>query len=1270
MLAVLAGLLAAAAPSSAQVFHVVTYNEQDGLPSAEVRGLAQDADGCLWLATRNGIARYDGLEWVTSQDGEEFAGVPISCLSIDAAGDIWGVAHRFSRLILREGGRWHSVALRARGEGFQEIHTVLPAPRQGDQRRAVLLSTEGQAFLLQDAVYEPIELPGGPGWLASGCWAGDMVLLASDRGLYRLTGLAATPRAELVAAVPAEPVFAVLAQEDPDSRSVLLVGETWLGRLDGNGFTRLRTFDSLELPWAAMGVAVAADAAGWVYVGDRARIYELAPSANRPRELATRNGLASNGATGLLVDRAGPVWFASLRGLSKLIDRRVASFDRRHGLLDDEVSAVLARSDGTITLGHPGGLTLMNEPPRTIAFAVADPHTARVADLLEDGAGTVWVAAGLQGLGRLDQDRRVDWLSADLGLAAGIYALAEDPAGRLWVGGAAGLWSLDATGAHLYPLEERLPGPVPLVRRFLVARDGSLWVATGNRGVLRIEGASVRNVTAGDDLLDSVYSLAEAADGRIYAATSRGLAEVQGDRLVRCNRPSLDRPAFAVTVLPDGQLWVGTDQGVRIWDGRTLGCLTVRDGLFGAEVNRDALTLDPAGRMWVGTDRGVTTVDLAQDGPPPFAPSARIVSVVREGRPLALDGPLEVPVGAGELSFAFRSTPFRDEHRLLFRTWLEGFDADWRPAGAIPTQSVRYTNLPPGRYRFHVQAVDPGQPDGAPAVTPVIVIQPPIWRRLWFVALEAAVGLALLALVVATWQSRRYAGRLEREVAARTRELTVSEAAVRRESERLATVLASISDAVVAVDGRRRVVMANPAVARLTGRPAAQILGCELAELFPGLPAGSAEPAEGTNGPGADQAGPVFSYRLPARGAAEPCHLEVAVARLAGSGDQGPGLVLAFRDVTDRLRLEQARVRTQKLESLGVLAGGLAHDFNNLMMVMLGHVSMLEESDTLDPDGRASLQRMRATAEKAQALTGQLITFARGGAPRKQPTDLAELVRGTAGLICAGIDLEPDFDLPDGLQCVEVDRGQLEQVISNLLINAHQAMPGGGRVWIRGRNLDRDGAAWVELSVRDEGPGVPAAIAEQIFEPYFSTKDAGAGLGLTTCYSVLTRHGGSLRYESPAGGGAEFILRLPAAGRTSAAEAIPPREEPATGLHVLVLDDEDAVRDIMARMVRSLGHRCTAVADGEAAIAAYREARDAGRPFDLVVIDLTLGSGLDGQQTFAALRELDPRVRAIVASGYSHDPVMSDFAAHGFTAALAKPFDRQALIRALATVTR
>ncbi len=386
-------------------------------------------------------------------------------------------------------------------------------------------------------------------------------------------------------------------------------------------------------------------------------------------------------------------------------------------------------------------------------------------------------------------------------------------------------------------------------------------------------------------------------------------------------------------------------------------------------------------------------------------------------------------------------------------------------------------------------------------------------------------------------------------------------------------------------------------------------------------------------------------------------------------------------DITGQRELEDATSRVARLESLGVLAGGIAHDFNNLLMGVAGHISLAQRYATSNPELHLALRQGMVACRQATDLASQLLTFATGGEPMKRRIDLGALVREVATFSLRGTRVRADLDLPEGLWWAEVDRGQLSQAIHNLVLNALQAMPHGGTVTIESANVTI-GAAWnegsrplepgryVRVAIADEGGGIEPEHLDRLFDPWFTTKEEGSGLGLAVAHSVVVRHGGAITVDSVAGEGSTFRIYLP---------GVDPEEEPALvstravlpvapGRRVLVMDDESLVREVVGEMLSLLGHEVAYAIDGSEALASYEEARIHGRPYHAVIMDLTIPGGMGGREAMRRLQELDPSAVVIASSGYANDGTLASFAEEGFRAVLPKPYQVRDLARVLGEV--
>jgi PAS domain S-box-containing protein len=379
------------------------------------------------------------------------------------------------------------------------------------------------------------------------------------------------------------------------------------------------------------------------------------------------------------------------------------------------------------------------------------------------------------------------------------------------------------------------------------------------------------------------------------------------------------------------------------------------------------------------------------------------------------------------------------------------------------------------------------------------------------------------------------------------------------------------------------------------------------------------------------------------------------------------------QEITERKKLHEELMKAQKLESVGVLAGGIAHDFNNILTSILSNISLAKLS--LDRDGRT--YRLLYEAEKASLrardLTQQLLTFSKGGAPVKKTASIERTLRDSADFALRGSNVRCEYHIQDGLWPVDIDEGQISQAVSNLIINADHSMPEGGIISVTAENImlgpndlpHLESGRYVWVSIQDNGTGIPPRHIDRIFDPYFTTKHEGSGLGLTTTYSIIKNHGGYITVESDLGAGTNFRLYLPASEREF--EAPPEVEEKifAGRGRILVMDDDEDIRHSVAEALRLFGYEVCFACDGTETIDLYKKEMDSGRCFDAIIMDLTVPGGMGGVEAIARLRQIDPGLKALASSGYSNSPVMSDYKKYGFAGVITKPYKIEELSKAL-----
>lgn len=1265
----------------AQRYHTQQYGEFEGLPGVTVYSIAQDARGRLWLSMRSGLCTYDGSAWIKQDMPDD--GMPRTPLDIlsSTSGRIYLVGGDAGPVVgILENGTWRVVAGDHHGAGPANLMSVSLVTRGGTDY--LLAAWDDASMALWDGErwrHTGIEGDEAPSVIQStAAWNGRFAL-ATDRGIFLLDPRNERGEVSIDPIGPRRPVRVVAA--DPIVDRLWFVDDRAISTLvpDGDGeamsIESVHPVDANTFARLNYRCVAAADLAGGLYFGSHNFIYYFHPTSGVLLLDADR-GLISSGATDIFCDREGLVWIASMRGITKMFGPRFVSYTSNDGLYHDEVTSILRLRNGDTVLGHEGGLTILQaEEKKHIPFG-RGPQLDRVLDLTEGADGDVWIAASLAGLARLQPDGDLTWYSLPGDEGQSVSAVCEDGEGRILVGTGNGLFAWSEAGIVRVPVPGSEDAPVFYVRRILRASDGSIYLGTGNAGVFHISAGVDRYVHPDSQGGNDIFALHELADGRIWTGTRSGIFELSGrSSLVRPDVPfEIDRPVFFIAGEYDDELWFGTSNGVRRWHRGRLDEYTRLDGMIGFDTNRDAAYVDAGGVLWVGMDRGLT---LCQPDVQESLSEPRLtITEIEINGSRQEPGDLSVPHDQNDVVFRFEAISLRNEARLRVRSWLEGLESDWQVPRRLLSRELRYTSLPPGGYRLHLQVISHSGVASPIIRSDRLVVRQPYWRRAWFRSVCLLLTLGIMWGAVTYISQRKYTRLLESAVRRSTESLRASEEAIAAKKEQLAVTLASIQDGVIATDVRGKLILHNPAAERILGRSLEAESGGSLEEL-------------------GDDFGPVLTDLVRSvvdsgeATTAEPLQLAIEERSVVASGApiQGPGgdvagVGLVLRDVTETKRLEAELAKTQKLEAVGILAGGIAHDFNNLLTGVLGHLSLIADEEAASARTRSSVEGALSATRQARSLTRQLLTFARGGAPIRRTTSIVDVVRESVLFALHGSSVQCVFEFGNDLPPVRIDAGQMSQVLQNLMLNACQAMPAGGIVTVRVMRTDESplGRRCVRIEVEDDGHGIAADDIDRVFDPYFSTKDDGSGLGLAVSHSIVRKHDGVMTVESEGGRGAVFRVDLPA-GEDSELESDGSSQEdgtvavesdaadgPAASGRILVMDDEMLVREVVVAMLERLGYEPVGVADGDAAIEAYAKALEEERPFKAVILDLTIQGGMGGLEALERLIAIDPDVCAIVASGYSSSHALADHGGHGFVGCLEKPFVMEDLGKVLAEV--
>jgi PAS domain S-box-containing protein len=500
------------------------------------------------------------------------------------------------------------------------------------------------------------------------------------------------------------------------------------------------------------------------------------------------------------------------------------------------------------------------------------------------------------------------------------------------------------------------------------------------------------------------------------------------------------------------------------------------------------------------------------------------------------------------------------------------------------------------------------------------------------------------------------------------------EQALADEKERLDVTLSSIGDSVISADIDLKIITINKVAETLTGYTKEEAIGRPLDDICRIVNETTHKCIDNVFSGMVRKSGIVNHKKhviIQARDGSE-YRVDMSASPINSDNNSVIGMVLVLRDISERQKLETELFKARKLESLGVLAGGIAHDFNNILTGIITNLFMAKISMPIENESYKMIVDAEKACFRASRLTKQLLTFSRGGAPVKEIASVKELIEETVGFCLAGSNADYRLEIPDDLPAATIDKGQIDQVLNNLLINALQAMPAGGTITVIAESVfinDEDIAIaensfssltqgnYIKVSIKDEGVGISPKDMEKIFDPYYTTKPQGTGLGLTTSYSIIKNHNGVITVESKPGKGSVFSFFLPALEVSLEIGNIDEKNIEPKGGSILIMDDDEAVRTVVTQLLSRFGYKVCCACTGNEAIEQYKSAMMENSPFDVVLMDLTIPGGIGGKEVVKILQEVDPDIKAIVSSGYSNDPVMANFSDYGFCGVIVKPFN-------------
>ena len=821
----------------AQGYLVHTYNESDGMPHAEVNDIVQDLSGRMWFTTRTGITVYDGYQWQAITVTEGLPELSFSKVEVDEKGTIWALSQRDAiHVLFYQDNTWHPLPSPSTIYS-ESVHSAFKIAHFNDQRY-VAVGTKNSGLLLHNGNEWQL-LTAADSLLSS--QINDIAVLngqfylATSGGLSVLNGGKIDNDLNHRVQLPSREILGICIEHLPGKNMtsqpeyrIWLAGPNWLGYLEKNHFKLISTKIKPILNDRFHYLRIQPDFRGGVFFGNPYDLFHLKQPSGKIERLTRESGLIMEGATSIFMDREKNLWIGSGRGVSKLASMRFANFRKAHGLLHDEVTAIAEIEPGKIVFGHRNGLTFLDgDQYQTMTFKpgkdISEAAT-RVLDLAVDAGKNLWVAVSQLGVIKIDQNDQLTWYAQKDGLGTHISSIAIDKKGIIWVTTNKGLhrWN----GKKFVVLDKPVFKEATF-RKLVLGSTDDIYLASNGHGVFHYHHQrTTRYYLPGEKSANNVYAVCCDSRGRTWVGTIGGLYQLKDQQLsrVKLNNEEIDRPVYLIIEDAHQRIWFGTDNGLFRWDGREIRKYTVHQGFVGQEVNRAAGLVDSEGRLWIGADLGVSCYQEEYDFAPSEipAPIVEFTSLEVGDKDFNLNQPTQLNFNHNNLFFNFRCISFIDESAIQFKCWLEGFDKTATVHSYPHIHQIRYTNLEPGHYQFHLQAQNALGTWSEPRTSAKIKIKPPFWQTLWFYLIVTAVIGIFIRSVYKYLARRRYALELEQQVQERTAQLQESENRLRRQNE----VLAELTRSEALEEGNWKVFFGQVTEA------AVNVLDCEWASIW------------------------------------------------------------------------------------------------------------------------------------------------------------------------------------------------------------------------------------------------------------------------------------------------------------------------------------------------------------------------------------------------------------------------------------------------------
>ena len=1123
--------------SFSQQFFVKTYTIEDGLPTRHINDACQDNEGIMWFATSDGISKYDGFSFTNLDNKNGLPNGAFRKIKIDERGIIWALPEqKLDTIVYFKDNEWFKI---------------VPPPKnfENHQVNSFDIIYKNNSPVICMGSYDGFYIYENNIWTHYAISKKERLnyvytVVANHQKFYMSTkiGLCVFDGSKtdwslnkLIKPFGLDIIAINFENKNTAEEKLWILNEKWLGYIENNKFSLVTSKFQLPHPSIYYYSYLNCDKSGNVFFGNIWAKYYVSQASDNPVPLMADNGFSSHGATSVFIDREQNIWFTDTRGINKINNLKIINYFKEDGTLEDEVTAIAERNDGTIVLGHNNGLTLLsNSTYKTIEFPDLKLNTRRVADMMKDKAGNIWFASISRGLGKIQNDGNITWYnSAKFPV---INAVHQDKTGRIWVGADTSLLYLQDNKLTEYLL---FYNKKTTIRKIFSDDNGGIYIA-GSNGLWHVSDNKVERIPSpSDQKADNVFSYYKNKKGVEFVGTMNGLYVIENGRIVKFREKGIEinNPVFFIFQDKEENYWIGSNIGVYRWDGVSdLEIYNIYNGLAGWETNRAAGMFDSKGRVWIGTGRGLTCFEPGYDKTDISIPEIKLLYVENSnGDQQSLTEKSTINYSDNTLVFHFRGISFINEKLIEYKYKLEGFDQNWQEINQSMLDKVKYINLKPGKYTLLVQAKNFSGSWSKITRSETIRIKPPVYLTWWFLLLALVFASVIIFGIIRIRVQKVHNSRLEKEIIERKQ----VEQALIESKQKYKDLIELLPETIFETDFSGKIVYMNDTGLRLLGYNNADlenyILMDQLVapESFDDLHQHMEAVHEFMRADraimtGITKNGMIFPLSI---------HTVPVISKNKCIGTRG-----IIINLTEQKRYEeQLQQNAEDLEALNnskdKFFSIIAHDLRSPFNSFLGFTEILdEEFDTLPSDElKTIVTLMHRSAKNLYQLLENLLEWSlfHREITKFEPasTRLLPLVENTVEILSDGAkhkEIEVTINIPGTVEVV-ADTHMLLTIIRNLLTNAVKFTPRGGIVNV---TASADGEHFVKIAVKDTGIGVSADMIKKIFQIDTNNNTKGTegevstGLGLILCKEFVEKHGGKIWVESEVGKGSTFYFTV------------------------------------------------------------------------------------------------------------------------------------------------